>query len=438
VLLAASTALVLNAFWLVPLWRFQDLRTASSLFMTPGSPRDVLRLLAQFPVEGYLSVWLLALGSGGLLCWWREGRRARVATFAGSAAVLLGLSVFGGLDERTRLLEPFRFMLTLQLLLALPAATLICQASVWLAARAGRGFRGALAIIATGSLALGLSAAAAPQAMRGAAERLLRVRPLVVGIPAEGPGLVDWLRNTTDQSARILFEDQLRLLEATDIESTHWTPLLPLLLQPETRLFIGGLYQTAFIAHHRLASFGDYHLGDRRIDEWTQSELTDYCARYNVGWVVCWSPLSRFSFDRFALARRIGTLPRAASPERAVVPDEVQWRAIAARAGSEVANRYLSEGVNRYALYRVERPRSYFLQGRGRLTTLDANRVELADVTPDEGSVVVSLHWLDAWRTDPPLAIEPAPVGGDPVPFVRIHLPGPQRRIVLRNGYGGP
>src|SRR5262249_49649955 len=62
----------------------------------------------------------------------------------------------------------------------------------------------------------------------------------VAGIKPEMRAMVRWLAENTGDSARILFEDQLRLLEPTDPESTHWTPLLPILLRPETRLFIGG------------------------------------------------------------------------------------------------------------------------------------------------------------------------------------------------------
>src|SRR5206468_969076 len=102
-------------------------------------------------------------------------------------------------------------------------------------------------------------------------------RPLIVGFTPEMRRLGEWFRANTDPSARILFEDQLRLLEATDPESVHWTPLLPSMLGPDARMFIGGLYQTAFIRHHRMAAFGDFQLGDRPIDEWSTAEVGRYC-----------------------------------------------------------------------------------------------------------------------------------------------------------------
>jgi hypothetical protein len=240
----------------------------------------------------------------------------------------------------------------------------------------------------------------------------------------------------TDPSARILFEDQLRLLERTDPESVHWTPLLPLLLGQDQRQFIGGLYVTAAIAHNRMASFGDFRLGDRPINAWSPAELSAYCERYNIGWVVCWSPLSRFVFDRFGPARRVATVSRHITPGSLGSNNLDEWRGIASRAGIDVAKRYMGEGEGRYVLYRIERPHSYFLAGRGQFTSVDANRIELGDVEPERGEVVLSLHWLDTWRTDPPLPLSPAPVRNDPVPFVRISLDRPLTRIILFNDYG--
>ncbi len=76
------------------------------------------------------------------------------------------------------------------------------------------------------------------------------------------------------------------------------------------------------------------------------------------------------------------------------------------------------------------------LRGRARLADVDFNRIELADVVPHEGSILVSLHWIDGWKTDPPLTVGPEPVPLDTVDFVRIDLPGPVARLVIYNGYG--
>ncbi|HEU5117965.1 MAG TPA: hypothetical protein VFT74_15180, partial [Isosphaeraceae bacterium] len=273
-----------------------------------------------------------------------------------------------------------------------------------------------------------------PRAFRDAWIVLSQDRPLVVGLKPEMRQLVTWLQEQTDPSARVLFEDQLRLLEVTDPESTHWTPVLPILLGEASPPFIGGIYHTAFILPNKAASFGDFHLAGELIDTWTPSKLRAYFERYNVGWVVCWSPLSRFWFDRIGVVEKVGTIPRYSTPGR---PSLVQseGEAIARRAGNSVALKYMTEGDRFYCLYRVDRPHSFFLQGQGRVVRWDWNQVELADVEPSDGAVVLSLHAMETWTTDPPCRVSPFPMDGDPVPFVKIEMKGPMRKLVLKNGY---
>jgi hypothetical protein len=201
-------------------------------------------------------------------------------------------------------------------------------------------------------------------------------------------------------------------------------------------MFIGGIYQTAFIRHHQQAAFGDFQLGDRPIDEWSTSEFRTYADKYNLGWVVCWSPLSRFWFDHCPMAQRVATIPRYSSSNRPVSQNRHEWSAMAGRAGLEVARKYMIEGESDYAIYRLDRPRSYFLKGNGKIVSVEPDRIELADVEPEAGAVVLSLHWLDTWTTNPPLPLKAEPNPPDPIDFVRIELPGPVGRIVLRNGPG--
>ena len=298
---------------------------------------------------------------------------------------------------------------------------------------AGGGARGGLAALVVWLGLLGAWASVERDYFRASWYYLALNRPMVVGIKPEMRRLVDWLRDNTDLSGRILFEDQLRLLENTDAESVHWTPLLPALLGADARMFIGGLYQTAFIRHHEMAAFGDFQLGDRPIDEWSSAEFRAYCDTYNIGWVVCWSPLSRFWFDRYEPAKRVATLLRHSTPGRPPSNNEHEWTAMSRMAGPAVATRSMLEGEGAYAIYRVDRPRSYFLKGRGRIVDVGPDRVELADVEPENGAVVVSLHWIDTWQSEPPLTLRPEPNPPDPVDFVRIEADRPIPRLLLIN-----
>ncbi|MFO0907486.1 MAG: hypothetical protein U0794_03855 [Isosphaeraceae bacterium] len=434
-LLAGLVGVVLNLFWLVPLWRFRSIRTATFFFLASDDPWYLAAFYRDNLLDGRISFGLLALGSAGFVAWWFEPpgnqRRARTATIAGSAVLLLALTAFGGVWITTRALEPFRFLVPLNLLLTVPAGSFLVRLVRGLAQRGGR----AVAVLACGMGAVVVGLASSDTFIL--ATRVIREqRALALGLRPDDRALVAWLRDETDGSARVLFEDQLRLLESTDIESTHWTPLLPMLLASTPRLFIGGIYHTAFIAHNRAASFGDYTLADRTIDTWSADELAAYCNRYNIGWVVCWSPLSRYAMDHFPLAKRVGTQSRPASRGLEIMRDEVQYRRLFAQAGPTVAARYMQEGVNQWALYRIERPHSYFLEGQGRLSAFTYDRIELADLVPDPatGYVTVSLHWLDSWQASPPVPILPLTIPGDPVPVVRIRLAAPVAKLVLSNG----
>ena len=412
---AGALAVAVNLTWLVSLWRFRGIRTGSGSFLTADSARFLWDYFLDQSAESRTSLVLLVLGLAGLVGWWFGRRKGSAAAFGGSILALILLTGFGSLWGPTRMLEPVRFSVAFVFLLAVPAASTVVGASRRVASRLGGGRRGGIAVVAGWAAILGGWAAMEPSYFRASWSYLALHRPLVVGIKPEMRRLVDWLRGNTDLSGRILLEDQLRLLENTDPESVHWTPLLPRLLGADARMFVGGLYQTAFIEHHRMAAFGDFQLGDRPIDRWTSAEVGEYCRTYNVGWVACWSPLSRFWFDRQPSAVKVATLPRYSTPNLPPSTNEQEWSAMTKRAGPEVARRYMLEGERSYSVYRIDRPRSYFLKGKGRITSVGPNRVELADVEPEGGAVVLSLHWLDTWKSDPPLVLKAEPP--DPVDF---------------------
>jgi hypothetical protein len=247
--------------------------------------------------------------------------------------------------------------------------------------------------------------------------------------------LVDWVRRETDATGRILLEDQLRLLETTDPESVHWTPLMPVLLGADRRAFVGGLYHGAFIVHHEATSCGDFHLAGRPFTDWTPPELEAYFDRYNIGWAVVWSPVARFVLDQFPGAVRVGPLPRHSTPGRPTPAPEAQWEAIARRAGGGLAQRYLLEGASNYALYRLNRTRQFALAGSVGGMSGRPDRVDLTDVHPDsEGSVLLSLHWIPGLRTQPSCPLGPTTLPGDPAPLVRIRPAQVLPRLVISNG----
>lgn len=435
-ILAAALVASLNLVWLIPLWQLREIRTGSGFFLTSTSPWVLPLHLVFQPLDGRVSLLIIVLGAGGLLRWWVTGRGVAAATFGGAALFLMLLAGLGSLWGPTRILEPLRFRIPLVLALACPAGSLLADVASLISCR----FRHrASAVLTTSALGLAVLAGLGfliPDTARFIASSLVDPPKLVVGYRPEMLALVESIRERTDLSGRIMLEDQLRLFEATAPESTHWTPLLPALLAPEQRQFIGGLYHAAFIQHHKATSFGDFHLGGRILTDWSILDLSDYLDRYNVGWVIAWSPVTRFVFDRFPGASRIDEIPRFVTRGLIVPAAERQWQAIADRSGADLANRYLREGGQNYVVYKLDRPRTYFLAGGGELVSSGPNRLEFRNVSPGpDGAALLSLHWHKTWQTDPPCSLERVSMPGDPVDFVRIHLPSEVPSLVLENSY---
>ncbi|WP_406700584.1 hypothetical protein V5E97_17440 [Singulisphaera sp. Ch08] len=435
VVAAGVLALIVNLIWIGPFWRFRGIRSPQTYFMAPDTGWYLVSQYLTNNLDGPLSLFILLVGGMGLIAWLVQGQWVRASTFGGAIVICLGLALFGGMWSVTRTLEPLRFKVPLHFLLAVPAGSLLAVGSARLAKAWGGGRKGPVLVAVGWSLILGITGVLLPNGAAILKKQILVERPLVAGLRPEMSQLVRSLRESTAPSARILFEDQLRLHENTDPESTHWTPLLPILLGRDKRQFIGGLYHMAFITHHQHTSFGDFHLGGRPIDACSPEYLRAYSYLYNIGWAVCWSPLSRCCFDQWGQAHRVMTIPRYHSPDQPISTNMQQWQALTRRVGPERAKQYMTEGEGQYNLYRIERPQSFFLNGQGRLADVTYNRIELADTTPQNGSLILSVHWHDTWRTDPPLQLDPFYATDDPVPFVRIATSQAHKRIVLYNSY---
>lgn len=441
---AVAMALGATSFWWWPLLQFLPLKTASDLFMTyQGDPRAPLwqrvgNLLATYYLlnDGSIPLLLVLFGSVGLVVAWRSGRRLEATMLAGQLCLLSMLMFLGSEWSVTRHLEPLRFQIPLGLAWCVAAGEGACAILRSLDPRvliaAGRGrlrwVGAAVSLVIAGLLTIPSSwwwatpfhpDRCPPSTWRHTAVLVTSHRPLAVGLRPEMEELVAWIQANTDNSARILFEDQLRLLENRNPgqpESLHWTPLLPLLTGRE---FVGGLYHMAFIPHQR-AAFGDWMLAGRNIREWTPNELRAFCEQYNIGWVITWSrtsmlkqdkdrgmPLSTDIFMSMPFSEPIAKIRRHTTK-----PDE-----------------------NEYTIFRIDREASYFAKGRGRVLAVDYNRIELANVEPEVGEVVLRYHWQEGFRSEPPLPLDRVSVPGDSVGFIRIKTAEPLERLVILNGY---
>jgi len=210
--------------------------------------------------------------------------------------------------------------------------------------------------------------------------------PLEIGISERRAEILREIETRTTDRARILWE------ETDDPEG--WTALLPRLTH---RSYIGGLDPEAGI-DHMYARLKDGRLAGRPLSEWSDEELRGFCKRYNVGWVICRTPASWERFRQFA-----DCAPLVRFHDR--------------RAG---------------VMLEVRRTPDFFLKGSGRVVQMDRQRIALADITPDKGEVVLSLHHHHGWRISPGFVTLEKDIDiSDPIPMMRLKLPGHISRLTL-------
>lgn len=381
-------SLAVNAFWLVDWARYWWIRLP--IHYASASLRH--RTLQTFwdaqlwgsPADRALGValFVLAVVGGVLLNRNRERPAARVFGIGAGAFWLLAAAGIGwqplGKMGTSSLLTP-------ALWFASPLAVYaLVQGFIGLASCV-RCPRRAAVVVAVVVLAAGLWGQSGVAAWLS---RCARPEPLLIGLGAERAELVRVLRTQTSADSRILWEDRTGRREAS-----RWSALLPVLTD---RAFVGGLAPDDCIEHAQ-AGFVDQSLAGRPIADWTDVELDDYCRRYNVGWAVCWSPpvVARF---------------RAWKGEAAAIP--------------------VHDGETGF-LFRLQ-PRSFVLKGQGRWLSADRQHVTLADVVPEDGVVILSLHYQAGLQASPArVQVEREPDAYDPIAFVRLKLPGPMPLVTL-------
>jgi hypothetical protein len=346
-----------------------------------------------------LTLALFVLGTTGVVLLNERGQRAAARLFGLASLLLIVLAVGGVLNEMLgRFSSSGLLVPALLFLVPLAAHALECG---W---RCLRGLAGHawLAGALVCSLLVGLLLL--PGVSSLLRERFAAARPLALGLGPAEQEVVDALLRHTTPDARVLWEGLPR-----ERLASGWTALLPLLTG---RSFIGGLDPASGI-EHTLDGLVRRTLAGRPLDEWSDAELTDYCRRYNVGWVVCWSAPARERFARWPTARVLATL-----------------------AGGEGT------------LFVVKRPHSFILKGKARWLGTELSRVRLADVVPEDGEVVLSLHY-QAGLVASPARVKVEPTSGaredgqdgqvgvgvvlqyEDIPFIRLKVSSPVAHLTL-------
>src|ERR1019366_10329053 len=216
------------------------------------------------------------------------------------------------------------------------------------------------------------------------------IEPLEIGLGSERDAVVQTLLQYTTAEARILWEDR-----PCNRHASRWSALLPRLTK---RSYIGGLDPDGFIEHSSISLINQSLDGWPIATGWTDEKLMDYCRRYNVRWIVAWSP--------------------------AVIQRLEAWKD-----ADKMAE--VHDGTTGW-LFQVRRTPSFALKGQAELLHADGQSIMLGNVVPEDGEVVLSLHYLAGMRASlDRVQLERAASADDQIGFMRLRLAVPAACVTL-------
>jgi hypothetical protein len=388
-----------HAFWLLDWVHYWWIRLPLN-FDEPLVAHRTLRALWEAPLWGgpvdrLLACGLLLAGLGGVVLFNETRQRAGARLFGLAFATFVILALVGVVNDGLGRLGAVHLFVPGLLVAALPAGHALATLAGRLRQWTGTGLTPLLFPAALGLAGWLLF----PDSTRPCVERLWQPAPLEIGLGARRGELVKQLESCTTEQARVLWEDQHQ-----GRFGSRWTALLPVLTG---RSFVGGLDADAGI-EHTSGGLVDQVLAGRPVREWSDAELEDYCRRYNIGWVVCWSQEAQTRFRRWPGVDRDQAHPL-------VDNDQIGW------------------------LYRLRRQPSITLAGQATLRAADTRHILLSDVVPErsdpgeaEGQVVLCFHYQTGMRVTPSrVRLEKAEDSQDAIPFVRLRVSEPVGRVMI-------
>jgi hypothetical protein len=333
------------------------------------------------PLDRAFAGAILFTGIGGALLHNQTGQRAAARLFGLTFAGFFFLAMISLLWEPIGRLGATRLLAPALLFATIPAGHAITEGLQF--ARRWAGWGGAVAFPL---IAAGLVWFTAPNTSADWLRHLHEPQALQIGLGDDRRALVETVISHTTPDARILWEDRTsaRL-------SSHWTALLPILTE---RAYMGGLDPEGSI-EHTANGLVDQTLAGKSLKDWQSvDELRDYCKRYNVGWVVCWSAAAREKFAELA------------DKDKPPIP--------------------LRDEGDGYLLTLQHKP-SFALCGSAKWIAADLQRIVLEDVRPNSnGQVLLSLHYQEGMRVTPSrVQLQRAEDENDRIDFVRLLISDP-------------
>ena len=393
--------LVINSYWLVPLFKFVSYKTLNpDTWNFTLQNRNVFEPLQVYVFQRksqlytipelnntFMDVLLLLFGVLGFYCWKRKKLQVLWLPFAGGVIGAFIAAFYGSFTTFFPQFQPERFNIALSLLLIIPASVGIFTAAKELFCNRSRRAQFFIACVLFAFLYRPLLR---PLGI------MYRYKPyqLMCQVPGQFLELVSFLKNNTNNEGRILIEDSEYSKDSFIHEyyGGHFPALFPEYLKREYLCGPRPMYPI----QHGYASFTRGVLFEKKLASYTAEDLRRMFDTYNVRWIVCWYEESKKFFERF--------------------PDYI----------IKIAD------IDKFAVYEVKRKPSFFLKGEGTIHA-DYNRLELKNIIPEHNEIIISYHWMKNFRAIPAAQVERVFIAGDPVGFIKIK--NPQTSLVLVNSY---
>ncbi len=394
-----ALVLFLNSFWLLPIAEFYHQMTYY-IYMGDFTPLQSYSLLG--PIKVYLlqymlfpfrpsaelnntfiaSILLLFAAAGFYITIKQQNKNRLYFSILSGILFLFFISYYGSRVEFFEKLQPMRFLIPLNIFLIIPAS----RGLYYFVQKIidGKSFKFKMFIVCFSFVVI-----AVPVLKQLKTIYREKVYRLSCSFPETIDDVFEWVKTNTDNKGRILLEDS-EFDSGHQYYGTHLPALFPHYTQRE--YLSGPRPYPPF--YQGVASFTSGTLFNREIESFSLKELEDYCDLYNIKWVICWSEETIKHFEKYP---------------------------------SFFINKTV---INKFYMYEIKREASFFLKGSGEVKS-EVNRLQLNNVEAEEGEIIIKYHWMNNFKTNPPLQIEEFPVLENPLGFIKVLNPPSSFEILL-------
>ena len=389
---------IFNAPWLIPFLNLLDatvLKREHFLFSTSSLLEPLKNYLflkmkfneymnIPFLKSSIVDVMLLGLGVLGIVQWKKEKQTLNVCLFSITICFLFILSYYGAFWSFTSNLTPLRFVIFMNLFLTIPASVGIIKLyNLFFIDKSFKIKCVSLSVVLylTGML------------LSNPYYHLFVKKDfrLITKIPVPIQELTHWIVENTSSDGRIL-------IEHSDFETghqyygTHLPYLFPLITNRE---YIGNyLYYTMTL--DAFTSFSSSYLFQRPVTEYTPEAVWSYISLYNIKWIIVWSDPSRTLFES--------------------APHHFTFK----------------KRIDKFFIFEANRLQTFFIKGSGKIKA-ELNKIEMSDLHPHDGEIIIAYHWIKHLRTSPETTINQTFFLKDPVGFITLKSPPPN--VIIYNSY---